>query len=42
MLKKILLTFLLVSFANFSSDTTLSVTGILLGDANDSYTGIIA
>ena len=31
-----------ISFANFSSDTTLSVTGILLGDANDSYTGIIA
>ena len=31
-----------ISFTNFSSDTTLSVTGILLGDTSDSYTGIIA
>ena len=31
-----------VSIANLSADTTVSLTGILIGDVNDSYSGLIA
>ena len=31
-----------VSIADLSADTTVSLTGILIGDVNDSYSGLIA
>ena len=31
-----------VSIADLSADTTISLTGILIGDVNDSYSGLIA
>ena len=31
-----------VSIADLSADTSVSLTGILIGDVNDSYSGLIA
>ena len=31
-----------VTIADLSADTTVSLTGILIGDVNDSYSGLIA